>query len=93
MTANELDQKLAALRAGIERARRDQAQAEARRQQAQGALSQVQQAMAGEFPELAEHDPEGGVVAPQDLLARLTEEAAAEVSRVEAALAVAEGTA
>jgi predicted nucleic acid-binding Zn-ribbon protein len=86
MSGNTLEQKLSDLRVRAGQARKEQAAAEARRQQAQGAVAAAQAAQAAEFPELAEPG-----MSPEKLLAQLEKEAGAEIRRVEAALAVAEG--
>jgi hypothetical protein len=81
----DLERQLASLRAQAEQSRHAQAAAEARRQQAEGAVASVRQTMAAEFPELAQRSPE-------DLLAALEQQAATEVTSVQQAIQAAEGT-
>lgn len=80
----DLEQQLASLRGAAERGRREQAAAEARRQQAEGVVAGVKQTMAAAFPELAQCSPE-------DLLAALEQQAAAEVTSVQQAIQAAGG--
>jgi hypothetical protein len=80
----DLERQLASLRSQAEQSRRAQAAAEARRQQAEGAVAGVQQTMAAEFPELAQRSPE-------DLLAALEQQAATEVTSVQQAIQAAGG--
>jgi hypothetical protein len=81
---SDLEQRLAAIKTQADQARQAQSRAEALREQAQGAVLAAQQQLAAEFPELQQ-------MTPEDLLARLEQQARAEVSKVEAALAVAAG--
>jgi hypothetical protein len=83
---DELEQRLAGVRALADQARQSQAQAEAERHQAQGSLAAIDQTLRDEFPELASQSPE-------TLLASLHQQAEAEVSNVLTALAAAEGAA
>lgn len=80
-----LDERVTEAKQRVERARRQKALTEHSRGMAQTALQQAQQALSAEFPGIT--TPE----AAQALLGQLESEAAAEVSRVEAALAAAGG--
>lgn len=83
--AQTLDEQVAQAKQRVEIARRQKAQTEHSRGVAQAALRQAQEQLAAEFP---------GITTPgaaQALREQLEAEAAAEVARVEAALAAAGG--